>query len=195
MMMAKNAVRAAAAALLLASGAASAESVSFGLSNDSFRFGLVGPLSRLFSGVQGQYDLGYARRSSGGDNSYVAHAGLLASGDAGLRDIQLNAGVGLRGVLVGGGGENGEAIAPGVQLDARMPGYERIGLLLYGYYAPSVVSFGDLDSYRDFGAAVSYALNRSAALSVGYRNTRFSVDQGGDVTVDNGFYVGIGLTF
>ena len=86
-------------------------------------------------------------------------------------------------MLVGGGGENGEAIAPGVQLDARMPGYERIGLLLYGYYAPSVVSFGDLDSYRDFGAAVSYALNRSAALSVGYRNTRFSVDQGGDVTV------------
>lgn len=196
MMMKKNAaLGAAAAALLIASGAASAESISFGLSSDSFRFGLVGPLSRLFSGVEGQYDLGFMRRSKDGDNSYVAHAGVLASGDAGIEDFPIKVGVGLRGVFAGGDNADGGAVAPGVQASLRVPGADRFLVSTYAYYAPSVVSFGDLDSYRDLGASLSYELSRSAVLSVGYRNTRLGLDGGPDVTVDNGFFAGIGLNF
>lgn len=191
----KSVLGAVAATLLLASASASAESVSFGLSSDSFRFGLVGPLSRLLGGVQGQYDLGYMRRSKDGDNSYVAHAGLLASGDAGIQDFPVTAGVGLRGVFAGGDNADGGAIAPGVQASVRMPGFDRFVASVYGYYAPGVVSFGDLDSYRDLGASLSYELNRSAAVTVGYRNTRLGLDGGPDVTIDNGFFAGIGLTF
>jgi hypothetical protein len=193
--MINTAARTLAAAMVLAAGAASAESVSFGLSNDSYRFGLTGPLSRVFSGVDGKYDLGFIQRNDNGEHSYAGHVGLLASGDAGLRDVKLNAGVGLRAVLAGGHGEHGGAVAPGIELDLRVPGYERVGILAHGYYAPSVVSFGDLDNYRDVGGGLSYQINRSAVVSVGYRNVRFGVDGGGDITIDNGFFIGLGLIF
>lgn len=187
--------RISAAGLVLAAGAAQAETVDFGLSNDSFRFGLTGPLSRLIGGAQGQYDLGYLQHRDNGDDSYAVHAGFLVSGDAGLRDLDLSVGAGLRGVYVGGDGDNGGAIAPGVRFDARLPGYERLGLGGYAYYAPSVVSFGDIDDYRDIGVVLSYELNRNAAVYVGARNVKFGVEHGHDVTLDTGLYGGIALTF
>src|SRR3546814_13330071 len=76
----------------------------------------------------------------------------------------------LRGVFVGGDGQDGGAIAPGLQFDARLPGYERVGLIGHAYYAPGVVSFGDVDSYRDLGAVLSYQINRSDSVFGGYRN-------------------------
>lgn len=185
----------AAVAMLFASAAASAESLNFSLSDDAFRFGLTGPLSRVISGVQGQYDLGYLQHRSDGDDAYAVHAGVLFTGDAGLRDIDLTAGVGLRGVFIGGDGDNGGALAPGVQFDARLPGYDRVGLLGYAYYAPGVVSFDDIDSYRDVGLVLSYQINRNASVFAGYRNVRIGIDHGPNATLDNGFYGGIGLTF
>lgn len=191
----KAAARWSAAALLLAAGAARAETVDFSLSDDSFRFGLVGPLSRIVSNVQGQYDLGFIKRERHGDDTYAGHVGALISGDMGLQDIDVTAGAGLRAVFIGGDGDNGGALAPGLQAEARVPGVERVGVLGYAYYAPSVVSFDDIDSYRDLGAAVSYQLVRSAALYVGYRNIRIGVEHGPNVTLDSGFFGGLSLTF
>src|SRR3546814_3961738 len=57
MMNAKKSALFAAAVLALSAGAASAESLNFSLSDDAFRFGLTGPLSRVLNGVDGQYDL------------------------------------------------------------------------------------------------------------------------------------------
>lgn len=191
----KTVVRTAAAALLLAAGAAQAENVEFSLSEDSFRFGLTGPLSRVFSGVNGLYDVGYLSRQRDGDDTGVAHLGVMLTGDAGAQDFNLTAGAGVRGVFVTGDGDNGGAVAPGVMVEARMPGYERIAASAYGYYAPKVVSFGDIDSYRDVGGALSYEIIRSAAIYVGYRNVRIGVENGPAVTVDNGFLVGLALRF
>ncbi|MFT4047139.1 MAG: YfaZ family outer membrane protein [Solimonas sp.] len=188
--------RFAAAVLALATaGLAHAETVDFALSDDAFRFGLSGPLSRIIGGAQGQYDVGYLQHRDDGEDSYAVHAGFLVTGDAGLRDLDLTVGAGLRGVYVGGDGDDGGAIAPGVKFDARLPGYERVGLTGYAYYAPSVVSFGDVDGYRDLGVALSYELNRNAAIYVGLRNVRFGAEHGGDVTLDTGLYGGLGLTF
>jgi hypothetical protein len=195
MMNVKKSALFAAAVLAFAAGSASAESLNFSLSDDAFRFGLAGPLSRVLSGVDGQYDLGYLQHRGDGDDTYAVHVGALATGDAGLRDLDVKAGVGLRGVFVGGDGDNGGAIAPGVQLDVRLPGYERIGLLGTAYYAPGVVSFGDVDDYRDLSAVLSYQINRNASVFAGYRNVKIGVDHGPDETLDNGLYGGVGLTF
>jgi hypothetical protein len=195
MMCAKKAAPIAGAAMILASAAASAESLDFSLSDDAFRFGLLGSLSRLISGAQGQYDVGYLQHRGDGNDAYAVHAGVLFTGDAGLRDLDLTAGVGLRGVFVGGDGDDGGAVAPGLQLDLRLPGYERIGLLGYGYYAPGVVSFNEIDSYRDVGLVLSYQINHNASVFAGYRNVRIGIDHGPNATLDNGFYGGIGLTF
>lgn len=184
-----------AAALLLGAGTASAESLNFSLSNDSFRFGLMGPLSRVIDGADGQYDVGYLQHRGDGDDPYAVHVGALVTGDAGLRDFDLKAGVGLRAVFIGSDGPDGGAVAPGVQFDARLPGYERLGLLGYAYYAPSPVSFNDIDSYRDLGLIASYSVNRNASVFFGYRNVRIGVDHGSGVTLDSGLYGGVGLTF
>lgn len=194
MMNAKKSALFAAAVLSLAAGSASAESLNFSLSSDAFRFGLTGPLSRMISGVDGQYDLGYLQHRGDGNDTFAAHLGALATGDAGLRDLNLTVGVGLRGVFIGGDGQDGGAIAPGVQFDARLPGYERVGLIGHAYYAPGVVSFGDVDSYRDLGAVLSYQINRSASVFGGYRNVKVTND-GPDSTIDNGLYGGISLSF
>lgn len=180
---------------LLGAGTAQAESVDFSLSDDAFRFGLAGPLSRIVGGVEGQYDLGYLNRERNGDDTWIAHAGAMVTGDAGVRGLDVQAGAGLRAVFVGGDGDNGGAVAPGVRAEARLPGHERIGALVYGYYAPSVVSFGDIDSYRDLGAALSYEMIRNAALYVGYRNVNVGVENGPSVTVDTGFFGGLALQF
>ncbi|MGH8444752.1 MAG: YfaZ family outer membrane protein, partial [Solimonas sp.] len=141
------------------------------------------------------YDAGFVQRRKDGNDTYAAHIGALVTGDAGLRDLDVTAGVGLRGVFIGGDGDNGGAIAPGVQFDARLPGYERFGLLGYAWYAPSVTSFSDIDSYRDLGVALSYDIHRSASVFVGWRNTKIGVEHGPDVTLDTGIYGGIGLKF
>src|SRR3546814_5682253 len=90
--------------------------------------------------------------------------GALATGDAGLRDLNLTVGVGLRGVFVGGDGQDGGAIAPGLQFDARLPGYERVGLIGHAYYAPGVVSFGDVDRSEEHTSELQSLMRISYAV-------------------------------
>ncbi|MBQ4891230.1 hypothetical protein A9267_05160 [Shewanella sp. UCD-FRSSP16_17] len=65
-------------------------------------------------------------------------------------------------------------------------------LSLHGdaYYAPSVLSFSNVDGYTELGAKVKYSFNPNMALFVGYRNLTFKYDDRSDRSFDDGFYIG-----
>jgi hypothetical protein len=63
------------------------------------------------------------------------------------------------------------------------------------FYAPSVLSFGDSDSFYEIGGRVGYEVIRDADLYLGWRRMKSDFDEDGDVMVDNGFHIGIRATF
>lgn len=180
-----------------ASVPAQAEIFDFNIGDNSFRAALSGPLSRLFEGVNGQYDVGALLKPRTEDNLIQVHTGVLLTGDAGSKEVDLAAGLGARLIYTGRDHDSGGAFAPGVQLEARLPGYNRFGLTFYGYYAPEATSFGEVRNYREFGLDLDYALIRGGSIYVGYRDIQedLSVNSTSDGEVDSGAHIGFRLKF
>jgi len=185
--------------LTLALGAvalpAAAETFDISVGEEAVRGGLSGPLSRVFDGASGEYDVGAVFRSESGGDAFVPHVGVLLTGDTGARDVAVVAGLGLRAVYVDGENEDGGAIALGGKVTARLPGLERLSLNLYGYGAPSVISFGDIDKYYELGFDVGYEVIKNASIYVGYREIRADIDPRGKIKADDGFHAGLRLNF
>lgn len=182
------------AALMLAT-VAQAEIVDLSIGDGSVRGALYGPLSRVLADTKGQYDVGVILRPERDDDLLVAHVGALVTGDAGAQQFELAAGLGLRGVYIGRDHDSGGALALGGQAEARYPGFERFGLSVYGYYAPEVLSFGEFDQYYEIGTALDYQVIKNASVYVGYRNVNVELEDGGDITADNGLHGGVRLSF
>ncbi len=181
--------------LLAASGVARAEIVDFSVGDNSFRLALYGPLSRVFDDAKGQYDVGAIVRPKRDDDLLVVHTGVLLTGDAGMRDANVAAGLGLRGVYVGRDHDSGGAVALGGQAEVRFPGYDRIGFTIYGYFAPEVVSFGDVEKYHELGIAVDYQVLKDAAVYIGYREVKTDIGNFRGVKADDSVHVGLRLSF
>lgn len=182
--------------LMLASTAAQAEIFDLSIGDNSYRAALYGPLSRLGTDKKGQYDVGAIVRPERNDDLLVGHVGALLTGDAGARDFELAAGLGLRGVYVGRDHDSGGAIAVGGQAEARYPGFDRIGLSVYGYYAPDVLGLGDVEQYYEIGVALDYQVLKDASVYIGYRNVNIELEPlDGDITADNGLHAGLRLNF
>jgi hypothetical protein len=177
------------------SGVAHAEIFDLSVGDNSFRAALYGPLSRIASQSEGQYDVGVIVRPKREDDLLIVHAGALLTGDTGMRNFELAAGLGVRGVYIGRDRDSGGAVAPGGQLEARFPGYERIGFSIYGYYAPEVLSLGEFDEYYEVGVGVDYQVLKNASVYLGYRNVNVEIEDGPKLTADNGLHVGLRLEF
>lgn len=186
---------AALAALCGVFGTAHAEVFDLSIGDESFRAALYGPLARIAEGRQGQYDLGLLMRPEREDDLFMAHAGVLVTGDAGAQQFDLAAGLGVRGVYIGSDDESGGGLALGGQAEARFPGYERVGFSAYGHFAPEVLMLGEFEQYYEIGTAVDYQVLRDASVYVGYRNVNVELENGTDITADNGFHGGLRLSF
>jgi len=174
---------------------AAAASFDASIGEEAVRVGVVGDLGSVFSGAKGKYDLGALWRSEDGADAFVPHVGILLTGDAGARDAQVTAGLGVRLAYIDGENKEGGAVALGGQVDVRIPGYERIALGAYAYGAPEVTSFGDADSYYDIGVSVGYEVIKDASVYIGWRQVEADVDGGGDIEADDGFHAGLRLNF
>jgi hypothetical protein len=191
----KSAIALLAAFAALASASARAEMFDINLGENSVRLALAGPLSHIVSDLRGQYDTGVVIRPKTEDDLLQVHVGALVTGDAGARGVDLAAGLGVRGVYIGRDDDSGGAVALGGQLEARLPSFNRVGLTGYGYYAPSATSFGQVDEYIEYGAAVDYQVVRDAAVYVGYRNINYDIGDLQGITADSGFRAGLRLSF
>lgn len=182
-------------ALLACSGAAQAEIVDFSVGDNSFRLAVYGPLSRLIDNTKGQYDVGVVLRPKTSDDLLVVHTGVLLTGDAGFKDADVAAGLGLRAVYIGRDDDSGGAVALGGQIETRFPGYERIGFSLYGYFAPGASSFGQVEKYHELGVGVDYQLLRDASIYLGYREIKTDIAEYDGIKADDSVHVGVRLSF
>lgn len=185
------------AALLfaLAVPAVQAETLDINLSDQTLRGVFAGPLSSLFPRVEGVYELG-ALFGEEEDRDFVqAHGGLLVTGDAGAQRANVTAGLGGRLVALDADGETGGALALGGMFEGRLPAFNRIGTVLYVYGAPRASSFGNIDGYLEYSAGIDYQVLRNASLYAGYRQLKVEIKDGEDVTVDNGWHLGLRLHF
>lgn len=183
-------------ALLLGGTAAQAENLDLNVSDESVRIALSGPLS--FGQGQGRYDVGYLYSDDRLADLHAVHAGLLISGDAGARGADAYAGLGLRAVAVDTRAGSGAALTVGGEFELRMPDFNRIGLYGYGYIAPSVLSFSDVERYAEWALSVDYQVIRNASIYIGYRQVRGGfkgIDGGSTNRLDSGGHVGLRLEF
>lgn len=182
--------------LAAAASTAQAEILDFNLSDEALRASMSGPLSL---GVHGgaQYDFGYMYSDKRDARLNLGHIGLMVTGDAGARDANVQAGLGLRGVVLGmRHSNNGGAVAVGGNFDVRLPEFNRIGLIGSLWFAPSVLAFGDAERYSDLSVALDYEVIRNASLYVGFREVRVKVDeQVGSTLRDNSVLLGMRLHF
>src|SRR5207237_634816 len=88
-----------AAALILAAGAARAETLDFNLNNAVLHGDFEGPLSHLIAGANGLYDVGGALGRGDAHNLREGYVGAMITGDTGARPANVIAGLGAR--LVG----------------------------------------------------------------------------------------------
>lgn len=189
------------AAIALAAAAvpaAQAEILDLNVGDNSFRAAIAGPLSRFLSGTNGQYDFGMLIKPKTSEDLLQLHTGVLLTGDAGARNVDVAAGLGIRAIYTGIDSDSGGALALGGQAEGRIPSFNRFGLTGYAYYAPSVLSLGNVDGYMEYGVALDYELIRGGSVYVGYRNIEedFIVnDTEFTLEVDEGAHIGFRLKF
>lgn len=175
-------------ALGLAQGAAAAE-LDFDLSNSSARIAYRFDVTD--TGLSA--DVGLLHHEDDGD---VLHIGILLVGDAGQGEEPLTAGLGLRALNVDANVVDGTALAIGGFANYVFPDYNRFAIGGEVYIAPSVTSFGDLDSYLELSVRGEYRLTKTAAVYVGVRDVQGDfVAPIGSQTIDDGIFVGISLDF
>ncbi|QHS08741.1 YfaZ family outer membrane protein [Sinimarinibacterium sp. NLF-5-8] len=180
------------------SAPARADTVSLNIGEHNVALAMQGPMQRLFGGADGMYDVGALFHEYRNAHDFaMAHAGFLATGDAGARDFKLTGGLGVRAVYLHLADNNGGALAPGGFMQARVPEFERIGVMAYGYYSPSILTFARFDRYREVGLRVDYQVLRNASVYTGYRNVNLKYDAAprAHLTVDNGWHLGMQLVF
>ncbi|HEX4872356.1 MAG TPA: YfaZ family outer membrane protein [Nevskiaceae bacterium] len=188
-------VRASALLLAVLALPAQAEIFDVNVGSEAFRVAVNGPLSRLLSNVNGQYDFGTVVRPENDEDLFTAFGGALVTGDAGARGIDVAAGLGARLQYTGRERDSGGGVALGGQLEARIPQYERVGFQTYAYFQPEVISLGDVEEQKEFAANVDYQVLRDGSIYLGYRVLKVDIENLGEVTADDGLHFGLRLKF
>ncbi len=139
-------------------------------------------------------DLGWLHHQTKGD---AIHLGIHLVDAASNGQDPLQAGIGVRfvytepdDVLV-----DGSALALGGFVRYVLPSANRINIGGYLYYAPDVVSFGDVREYYDVGARVGYNVVRDADIYLGVRTTKADYGGPGRYSFDTGLHIGFEIRF
>lgn len=129
------------------------------------------------------------------DNTNIFSLGGHLFGDAGAQPHTVNVGLGAKAYALDAGDDAGGAVAPGFEVELRLYGYDRIGVGGYAYYAPEILSFGDLEAFLEYSLWADYQIIRNGSLYVGYRQVK-AESRGADfLTLDTGAHLGFKLKF
>ena len=184
-----------AVSLMAAGASAQAATFDLNLNDDAARGQLSGPLANLFSDADGEYQGAILYSDDRNNELLVLSGGALLTGDAGLQDAKLTAGLGLRGQNIDTTSDEGGGGAIGGQFDLRFNGFDRLGFQGYVWYQPKILGLGDIDDQLEWALSADYQILRNASVYVGYRKVTLSPQAGGSYTVDDGPHFGLRLTF
>ncbi len=137
--------------------------------------------------------VGWLHNQNRGD---VAHLAVHLVDAAAGGTTALRAGLGLRLVYANPdeSSQDGGAVALGGFARYVLPNADRFHVAGHVYYAPDVVSFGDLTEYYELGARVGYNVIRDADVYLGVRSVKTDYEAG-DLSLDSGLHVGFQFRF
>lgn len=72
---------------------------------------------------------------------------------------------------------------------------ENLSIALDIHYAPSVLSFKDVEHLGQWGGRIAYDLMDTASLFIGYRNVEVDIKNAGYVELTRGGYAGMSISF
>jgi hypothetical protein len=180
-------------ALISVTTLAAADTLDIGLSNTTaqFRYGVPSKLA-------GKSEI-YAELVYNNSNSILGGVGLLVANDEikvpGLT-IGLGAKVVATSVKMYPGREQASAIALGAQVRYELPAERRVAFAGEFYMAPAITTFGDADSYRQYGARAEFSVSPQMQVYAGYRKIWFTgKNSSADAVLINGPHIGMQLSF
>lgn len=91
--------------------------------------------------------------------------------------------------------QDGTSLGLGGFINWDVPGVPNLSLRSDLYYAPDVVSFGEIEKFVDFSARVQYRIIEQAWLHAGYRLAEASPEEGRDQKIDEGLFFGLMIWF
>ena len=90
---------------------------------------------------------------------------------------------------------NGRALGLGGFLNWDIPSVPNLSLRGDVYFAPDVLTWGDIDNFIDFSARVQYRIIEQAWVYAGYRRAMLETEAGVDENIDEGAFIGMMLWF
>ena len=132
-----------------------------------------------------------------GDEGDLAHAGFLVTGEAAPGSQQITAGIGGRLAYLDADGSHRDGYALGVGGSVRwvLPRYDRFAVYGELYWAPDILSGGDIEEYTDATVRLGYGVTRQAEVYVGARHTCADSKDRPSMCFDTGMHAGFNLRF
>lgn len=91
------------------------------------------------------------------------------------------------------GDADGVAVGLGGFVNIGIPQIEGLNIQAELYYAPSVLSFNDIEHHVDFSTKAKYRILENGSVYLGYRRANVDIKDYGDGDLDKGFHIGIEL--
>lgn len=184
--------------LLLGSGSSLAGGLDLSLSNETANLSVqLNPGMRYVPRTAGGTDFTVgAFINEAGDN--LAFGTLMARGVRQSVTTQYKLGAGIK--LVAGDldiDESVGALAMGFQTSILMASslYNPVDFIIEGFYAPSISSFQDAESYTELAVRIQVEVIPRARAFLGYRRIHFDTNDYADLTLDRSVHVGLSINF
>ncbi len=179
--------------LLASSMAASADAIDINLRDNAAQV--------QYKAAMGGSNLGKAEFHTGvmysQPNNLMADIGVLVKDDIGGNAPGVSAGVGIKALAarVTPVKLSASALAIGGLVRYSPPTARRFGIAGELYVSPNIITFGQADRYLETTVRAEYEMIPQAQVYLAYRKIDFSLTQLGTYTFDQGFNVGVKLSF
>ena len=177
--------------LLATSNTVFADAIDINLRDTSAQFQYKSSMGRDALGKT-EFHLGFLYATK---NNSLGDMGLLVKDELGDNAPGFSVGVGIKGLLAKTKGTNDSALALGGMLRYSPPAVSRLGIVGQVYFSPSIVTFGDADRYTETVGRMEYEVIPQATAYLGYRKIKFGLKAAPNVILDEGFHVGVRISF
>jgi len=179
-----------AAALLMGSiTTAQSEEINIQLGDDTARFMY---LTEAFGQNFGRLELEMGFLYNENSDSLI-NVGLLVRGES--VSVPLVVSMGIRAYFADLDPYTVGALAIGGDLLLAPESWGGLGLGAFYFTAPSVVSFSDAEDLTEYGVYLSFQLSPQASIVGGFKHIEASIENVGDIDIEDGAYFGLTLSF